>query len=184
MLTIILYSIISYCIILCCIILIIFRFTAEMCRWKVHIVPRVTRTGTLRRRSGTNILAHSNRRVIPNPHGGFVPTNELVVGIRSYVWISGGLYFGHQISWIWCLLFFCCTGFGIRSSAGLHARWTSEDDRHDSGWGSLFVVFPFPRQSASHAFTPVFFHRIIRPVHLLRVSLLRVLESNFPGDSL
>ena len=24
----------------------------------------------------------------------------------------------------------------------------------------------------------------IRPVHLLRVSLLRVLESNFPGDSL
>ena len=27
-------------------------------------------------------------------------------------------------------------------------------------------------------------HSIIRPVHLLRVSLLRVLESNFPGDSL
>ena len=25
---------------------------------------------------------------------------------------------------------------------------------------------------------------LIRPVHLLRVSLLRVLESNFPGDSL
>ena len=25
---------------------------------------------------------------------------------------------------------------------------------------------------------------ILRPVHLLRVSLLRVLESNFPGDSL
>ena len=24
----------------------------------------------------------------------------------------------------------------------------------------------------------------VRPVHLLRVSLLRVLESNFPGDSL
>ena len=24
----------------------------------------------------------------------------------------------------------------------------------------------------------------LRPVHLLRVSLLRVLESNFPGDSL
>ena len=28
----------------------------------------------------------------------------------------------------------------------------------------------------------IFIH--IRPVHLLRVSLLRVLESNFPGDSL
>ena len=27
-------------------------------------------------------------------------------------------------------------------------------------------------------------HTIIRPVHLLRVFLLRVLESNFPGDSL
>ena len=25
---------------------------------------------------------------------------------------------------------------------------------------------------------------VVRPVHLLRVSLLRVLESNFPGDSL
>ena len=26
--------------------------------------------------------------------------------------------------------------------------------------------------------------KVVRPVHLLRVSLLRVLESNFPGDSL
>ena len=28
------------------------------------------------------------------------------------------------------------------------------------------------------------YHYTIRPVHLLRVSLLRVLESNFPGDPL
>ena len=27
-------------------------------------------------------------------------------------------------------------------------------------------------------------HGVIRPVHLLRVSVLRVLESNFPGNSL
>ena len=32
--------------------------------------------------------------------------------------------------------------------------------------------------------SPTAAHLYVRPVHLLRVSLLRVLETNFPGDSL
>ena len=45
-----------------------------------------------------------------------------------------------------------------------------------SKWGSLSFPMTGPESREGH--DP------LRPVHLLRVFLLRVLESNFPGDSL
>ena len=52
--------------------------------------------------------------------------------------------------------------------------------RHNASTTNRFKLQLIIRKLRSLTWCP----NEIRPVHLLRVSLLRVLESNFPGDSL
>ena len=49
----------------------------------------------------------------------------------------------------------------------------------DRRWDALYAG---PQVARCRAYTRVYVY--VRPVHLLRVFLLRVLESNFPGDPL
>ena len=48
----------------------------------------------------------------------------------------------------------------------------------------IYIYIAFCRRSGPGVPTQGGNAALIRPVHLLRVSLLRVLESNFPGDPL
>ena len=87
--------------------------------------------------------------------------------------------------YIYIYIYICMIVLGItRVSAGVSADRTHAC-RSVGPADSHFHIFSSCRVPGPEAIIAVIFiYHLIRPVHLLRVSLLRVLESNFPGDSL